>query len=154
MGGHRNMITLIVILSSLLNVALSQNGVVVGKDIYKWNLFPTIKVFVRNDLRGLVLYSACYSGGWQKNLYHADFLPGMTRKIFEFRKDLFFWGENIRYCVFKFGGQIRRFTIYRDRRDNIIGYQCRNCYWSVRRNGLCALDSQTGKYDLCYSWNK
>ncbi|EOA25976.1 hypothetical protein CARUB_v10019365mg [Capsella rubella] len=156
MGCQRKVITL-VILASLLNVALSQTGVVVGKDIYKWSIFPIIQVIVTNELDGMVLHLNCQSSTSKSNSktgYHIKFLPWATIRIADFTRNLWLWGETEHYCIFSFGGEKHTFTIYKDSRDNVPGYQCQHCLWTVRRNGVCALDSRTGKYDICYSWDK
>ncbi|XP_010446255.1 PREDICTED: uncharacterized protein LOC104729057 [Camelina sativa] len=63
---RRNLITL-VILSSLLTATLSKNSA----DMYqwdKWNFFPTLSVYVKNDIKGgLRLHSTCYANGNKSN---------------------------------------------------------------------------------------
>ncbi|CAL9245982.1 unnamed protein product [Arabidopsis halleri] len=155
MASHRNLIMLVT-LSLLMKVALSQNGVVMGKNIFKWwEIFPKIFVYVSNDIEGgLDLHSSCIENGNTAVRYRGLILPGRTREFVHFEKT--FWGRNRYVCEFRFGGetQTHRFTIYRDSRDNINKYQCRHCFWSIRRNGPCALNSHTGRYDICYAWDK
>ncbi|KAG7566094.1 Plant self-incompatibility S1 [Arabidopsis suecica] len=151
MDSHRKLIML-VILSLLMKVALSQNGVVMGKNIFKWSFFPKIYVYIRNDIGGgLMLHASCYNNihGYARD---RTFLPGRRTEFAQFTKS--FWGRTYYDCLFRFGARKRRFTVYRDSRDNIDKYQCRNCFWSIRRNGPCALNSHTGRYDICYPWDK
>lgn len=143
---HKKLITL-VILSLLLKVALSteQHGVVVGKDIYKWNFLAKITVAFRNDM-DIDLIHSCNL----RNPFPVE--PGRW-KIFEpFRKE--FRGRTRINCKFSFGGETHHFYIYRNDRDNIKNYQCQFCSWSIRRNGPCALDSRTQRFDICYAWDK
>ncbi|CAL9245981.1 unnamed protein product [Arabidopsis halleri] len=158
MASHRKLIML-VILSLLMKVALSQNGVVMGKNIFKWSFFPKIYVYIRNDIGGgLMLHASCYNNihGYARDrkFLPGRYLPGRMTEFAQFRKS--FWGRTRHVCKFRFGGetQTHLFTIYRDSRDNIDKYQCRNCFWSIRRNGPCALNSHTGRYDICYAWDK
>ncbi|AEE79708.1 putative plant self-incompatibility S1 [Arabidopsis thaliana] len=154
MASQRKLIMVVILSSLLMKVALSQYGVVMGKSIFKWEFFPMISVYITNDIGGgLVLHSGCYTS---RNGYRRirDFFPGSMKIFAEFRKT--YWGRTRYHCEFRFGDetQIHRFSLYKDIRDNIDKYQCRHCFWSIRRNGPCALNSHTGKYDICYAWDK
>lgn len=151
MASHNKLITLLV-LSLLLEVALSYNGVVVGKDIHGWDFMPRISVFITNNIdSGLRLYYRCQGNSQQYPSYH-ELAAGDRSWYKEFRKS--FWGRTRYSCTFTFGGQTHRFDIYRDSRDNIKNYQCENCLWSIRRNGPCALNAQTKRFDICYAWDR
>jgi len=52
MASQRKLIMVVILSSLLMKVALSQNGVVMGKNIFKWELFPKIFVYITNDIGG------------------------------------------------------------------------------------------------------
>ncbi|XP_006402835.2 S-protein homolog 2 [Eutrema salsugineum] len=149
MDSNKKLITLI-ILSLLVRVAISgKAGVVMGRDIYKWNFLPRIYVSITNNIdSGLRLYYSCSSNYLP---FHREAAAGDWAWVADFRKS--FWGQTRWACTFQFGGETHHFDIYRDNRDNVKNYQCQYCRWSIRRSGPCALNAQTGKYDLCYPWD-
>jgi len=153
MASERKLIMVVILSSLLMKVALSQNGVVMGKNIFKWELFPKIFVYISNE-SDVDLHSSCYFNGNSIDRYRGLVLPWRRRLLVQFWKR--FWGGTRYVCQFRFGNerQIRHFTIYKDNRDNIHKYECRHCFWTIRRNGPCALNSHTGRYDICYAWDK
>ncbi|KAG7657709.1 Plant self-incompatibility S1 [Arabidopsis suecica] len=152
MVSHRKLIML-VILSLLMKVALSQNGVfrIKNTNIFGWEIWPTIHVYLRNDIgRGLVLTASCYNN-IKGQARDREFLPGRMTKFTQFTKS--FWGGDLYSCMFHFGNKRRSFTIYKGSRDNSDKGQCRHCFWSIRPYGACALNGLTKKYDICYNWD-
>ncbi|CAN8254442.1 unnamed protein product [Cochlearia groenlandica] len=149
MTPNKKLISL-VMLCMFVKATLSEtHGVVIGKDIYNWNIFPIIRVIVTNSVdNNLKLHIRCM-GQFQAG---AEIDSSNMILFLEFTER--FWRRISYPCQFTFGDQTRHFTIYEDRRDNKKNYQCQNCYWSIRNTGPCALNAQTGIYDICYAWDK
>ncbi|EEF44293.1 conserved hypothetical protein [Ricinus communis] len=60
------------------------------------------------------------------------------------------WGTTRFYCQMKWQNIIRWFDIYVDDRDF---ERCVVCEWRIQASGPCLLNSDTGKFDICFPWN-
>ena len=75
-----------------------------------------------------------------------------SNQFFDFSFGLHFFGKTLFFCRFWWGNEAHWFDIYDDPRDE---HRClERCWWVVKENGPCLLNSQTGEYDLCAEWNK
>ncbi|VYS60727.1 unnamed protein product [Arabidopsis thaliana] len=89
MASQRKLIMVVILSSLLMKVALSQNGVVMGKNIFKWELFPKIFVYISNE-SDVDLHSSCYFNGNSIDRYRGLVLPWRRRLLVQFWKR--FWG--------------------------------------------------------------
>ncbi|KAL1209876.1 putative S-protein [Cardamine amara subsp. amara] len=156
MASNKKLITLVILSLLLIKVKLSTSqrvGVVMGKGTKKWwSFLNLITVHLRNDLgSGLYLYYSCHTNSY-KYPFHREIGAGHKTIFATFRQS--FLGRTTYFCEFSFGGVTRRFDLYKESRDNLKDFHCVNCVWSIRRNGPCALNSQTGRFDICYAWNR
>ena len=109
---------------------------------------PRVHMKVYNNLEnGLVLTTHCQSKNDDLGVIS---LPKGGTFEFSFKPNIF--ATTLFFCRMDWKGASHYFDIYIYNRDYDL---CpHTCWWSVKERGPCLYDNDSGKYDLCYPWNK
>ncbi|PKI64853.1 hypothetical protein CRG98_014768 [Punica granatum] len=102
-------------------------------------------VYIRNDLPGFDLTVHCKS---KNDDLGVQVLASQQYFRFHFYPNL--GGSTLFFCSFQWTNAFHWFDVYSEGRDY---ERCFNCIWSVRPDGPCLYNRNTGQYDLCSPWN-